>query len=248
VPVGFLLDVVLGNTLLTFPDPDATLGIFLPGYSFAEGRFIRNIPIEEFVFYVTGFMAILLAYVWCDEYWLSKYNVSARDAAHRPTHVLRLHLPAAIYGIGAIAAAILYRFFGFHDPRAESWPVYFVFLVATAVIPALVGFRATQPFINWRAFSLTVLWVLLTSIMWEVTLAVPYGWWGYEHRFMLGIFVDGWHDLPIEAVMLWLVVTFTVVVAYEAIKIVLTADHSTRQALIGDHTIASWVRESVRRP
>jgi hypothetical protein len=27
------------------------------------------IPVEELVFYVTGFIVVLLLYVWADEYW-----------------------------------------------------------------------------------------------------------------------------------------------------------------------------------
>ena len=37
--------------------------------------FRAHIPLEEFVFYTLGFIAILQVYIWCDEYWLKRYNV-----------------------------------------------------------------------------------------------------------------------------------------------------------------------------
>ena len=62
-PIGFLLDLLFGNIFFIFPNRAATLGCEIP----AAGG---TIPIEEFVFYLTGFMLVLLSYIWCDEYWM----------------------------------------------------------------------------------------------------------------------------------------------------------------------------------
>ena len=45
-------------------------------------------PIEEYIFYFTGFVAILLIYVWLDEYWLVAYNVP--DYAGESQQIQRL--------------------------------------------------------------------------------------------------------------------------------------------------------------
>jgi hypothetical protein len=52
-----------------------------------------------------------------------------------------------------------------------------------------------------------------------VTLAVPYGWWGYRPQTMLGLFIGAWTGLPVEAVCVWFAVTYTTVITYEVIKI-----------------------------
>src|SRR5262249_41577333 len=74
IPVGFILDLFFGRTFLTFPNANATLGILIPGYDLHSGLpglwgpgWKRYLPLEEFVFYALGFVAILLAYVWGDE-------------------------------------------------------------------------------------------------------------------------------------------------------------------------------------
>src|SRR4030095_13925421 len=71
-PLGFALDLVLGNAFFIFPNKSATLGWEIPALG-------GTIPIEEFVFYLAGFMLVLLSYIWCDEYWMAAYNV--RDYA-----------------------------------------------------------------------------------------------------------------------------------------------------------------------
>src|SRR5438046_9412854 len=53
-PLGFLLDLLFGNTFFIFPNKAATLGC---GVTAIGG----GIPIEEFVFYLTGFMLVLLS-------------------------------------------------------------------------------------------------------------------------------------------------------------------------------------------
>ena len=62
VPVGFGLDFFFANRFFVFPNRGATLGIGAPALG-------GPVPVEEYVFYLTGFMAVLLIYVWLDEYW-----------------------------------------------------------------------------------------------------------------------------------------------------------------------------------
>jgi len=75
-PVGALLDFFFAHRFLTFPNPQATLGIRAPALG-------GGVPVEEYVFYLTGFIAVLLIYIWLDEYWLNAYTVAgeARERA-----------------------------------------------------------------------------------------------------------------------------------------------------------------------
>jgi hypothetical protein len=59
----------------------------------------------------------------------------------------------------------------------------------------------------------------LISLLWEVTLALPYGWWRYRDEAMIGLKIGAWSDLPIEAPCVWMAVSFTTVIVYEVIKI-----------------------------
>ena len=100
-PVGFLLDLLFGNAFFVFPNQPATLGIDIP----ARGG---SIPIEEFVFYLTGFMLVLLSYVWCDEYWMAAYNVPDYEAATKGMpRIVRFHSASVILGLVLIAGAVV---------------------------------------------------------------------------------------------------------------------------------------------
>ena len=91
----------------------------------------------------------------------------------------------------------------------------------------------TRRFINWRAFSFAFFVMLLISLVWEATLASPYGWWGYPPEAMMGIFIGAWSELPMEAVLVWLAVTFTTVIIYEVVKIWQSSGKSVGEAMVG---------------
>ena len=210
-PLGFVLDLLFGSAFFVFPNKSATLGWEVPAVGGA-------IPIEEFVFYLTGFMLVLLSYIWCDEYWMGLYNV--RDYAATPENmprIVRFHFASVVLGVVLIAAAIAYR--KFLSGMSEGFPWYFVYLVCASLIPSAGFFHAARPFINWRAFSFTFFLLLMISLLWEATLALPYGWWEYRPRTMMGLYIGAWSGLPIEAVFVWFAVTFTTVITYEVIKI-----------------------------
>ena len=109
-PMGFLLDLVFGNLFFSFPNAGATLQVFLPGYSFATGGLVYDLPIEEFIFYVSGFVAILLVYIWCNEVWVPAYGVADYgDTSRHPPYLFQLHWQSAVYGVIALAAAVAYK-------------------------------------------------------------------------------------------------------------------------------------------
>src|SRR5262245_55505779 len=72
VPLWCLLDIFFGLTFFTFPNLGASVGTFW-GYTFSEG-WKKAIPIEEIGFYALGFVAMLLVYIWGDEYWFASYK------------------------------------------------------------------------------------------------------------------------------------------------------------------------------
>ncbi len=222
-PIGILLDLLLGNTFFRFENHGAVCGITLPAIG-------GNIPIEEFIFYVSGFALVLLLYLWCDEQWLQSYNRSDRSYKKRSTNMAKLfrrrsgwaYLKTLISSNSLFIAAVLCLLAIIYKSaisQSSGFPGYFIFLTLFATTPALALFRATRRFINWRAFSFTFFIMVLVSLIWEVTLALPYAWWDYHHDMMMGIYISAWHDLPIEAAFLWMVVTYTTVIVYEGIKL-----------------------------
>ncbi len=211
VPVGFGLDFFFANRFFVYPNAGATLGIGAPALGGA-------IPIEEYFFYFTGFLAVLLLYVWSGEYWLAAYNVPDYPSATRTIRrMLGFHAASLVAGIVLIAAAIVYK--KLFSPFPQGWPAYFIALIVGSTVPSIGLFATARRFINWRAFSLTLFMILLISLLWEATLAVPYKWWGYQQKEMVGFFIGAWAGLPIEAVVVWISVTYTTAIVYEVLKV-----------------------------
>ncbi len=211
VPVGFALDFFFANHFFTYRNPGATLGIAAPAIG-------GTIPIEEYVFYFTGFLTVLLLYVWTGEYWLAAYTVpDPRAESAKIRRLLGFHPASLCTGAALIAAAILYR--RYLSPLPAGLPGYFIVLVMGSTVPSMALYPAARGFIHWRALSLTLFMILLISLFWEATLAVPYGWWGYRPEQMTGLFIGAWAGLPIEAVMVWISVTYTTTIVYEVLKI-----------------------------
>jgi len=220
---GILLDMFFGLTFFKFPNKGAVLGLHFFGYSFTEG-WKQTIPIEEIGFYVFGIMAVLLVYVWGDEFWFRAYNVD--DAPRRSVRrrdLLSIHPASVWFGIVVLILGLLYKKFG-HHPDHDGFPGYFLFLTLVAMTPSIVFFTVASPFINWRAFSLGFLFILLVSLFWEATIAVPYQWWGFNDKQMLGLLINGFSKLPVEEPLLWLGVTWATVIIYETISTVLVIE------------------------
>jgi hypothetical protein len=114
-PLGFLLDLLFGNAFFVFPNKAATLGFDIPALGGA-------IPVEEFVFYLTGFMLVLLSYIWCDEYWMAAYNVpDYEEAAKEVPRIVRFHVGSVVLGVILIAVAIVYRKYLSGNPEGFPW-------------------------------------------------------------------------------------------------------------------------------
>jgi hypothetical protein len=120
------MDVVFAQWFFTFPNPRATLGIPAPALG-------RPVPIEEYIFYLTGFITVLLLYVWLSEYWLAAYTVLDYEGEARASRrLLQFHPTSVVLGVALIAVAVLYRNF---SPVPAGWPGCIV-LVAEVVSSA----------------------------------------------------------------------------------------------------------------
>ena len=218
---GFILDLFFARYFFTFPDPEMTLGIML-----------RNIPVEEFVFYVSGFWFIIALYVLNDEYFLSRYNVpDSRYVRYARRLKRKVYIDVSLRSVSVLVmlccVSIALKFL---LNRVSGYPVpgYFIFLAAAAYVPWIFFWRVSRLFVNTRALVFTVVTTLCISIIWEVTLALPRGYWGYNPNEMVGIFVGFWSNLPIEAVTVWLFSSL-IILSYEYTKVQLYRFQAMRE-------------------
>jgi lycopene cyclase domain-containing protein len=225
VPCGAGLDFFFAHWFFSFPNSGATLGIMAPALG-------KPVPIEEYVFYLTGFITVLLIYVWADEFWFAAYSVEDYPGESRKIpRLLQFHGASVLLGLALIAAGIIYK--KLLSPVPEGFPGYFTFLVATALVPAAAFFPSARPFINWRAFSLTLFIVVLISLIWEATLALPYGWWGFQKKQMLGLSIGAWYGLPIEEVGVWIAVSYATAIVFEIVKLWQASGKKVKHAFLG---------------
>jgi hypothetical protein len=227
VVLGVVLDFIFGHLTLRFPGCGAPAGtgpyvLCLPAVQGA-------VPLEEILFYAMGPVAMVLVYACADELWLSKYN--PKDDLLN-VRLIRLSPGLMILAVAAaIAALALWRVNG-------TFPTYFAFLSAGAVIPAMFLYRTVGSLTNWPAFAVTVLYVLVTSLVWEVTLAIPRQWWAYEPSGMIGLTIAVWSRgdaiFPVEAAVVWLCAPFSIILTYEFAKALTHHPRSTSAALFGE--------------
>ena len=226
VVLGVVLDFVLGYLTLRFPgcgEPQGT-----SPYLFCLPAVGGKIPVEELLFYAMGPVAIVLVYACADELWLSRYN--PKDDL-LDLKLIQVSPRLAVVAVGAaLAALVLWCVNG-------SFPIYFAFIAAGAVLPALLLYRAIGKLTNWPAFAVTTLYVILTSLIWEVTLAIPRQWWGYEPSGMVGLTIAAWSHgdaiFPVEAATVWLFSPFSSILTYEFAKALTHHPRSSRVALFG---------------
>ncbi len=243
VGLGIALDFVLGFLTLRFPgctDPAvAATGRYLLCLPAVHGQ----IPIEELLFYAMGPVAMVLVYGCADERWLSKYNPPDDLVDLRLIQISR-----PIAGVGAMLAVAVLIFWRVNG----TFPTYFLFLAAGAVLPAVFLYRSVGALTNWPAFAITTLYVILTSVIWEVTLAIPRLWWGYQPSGMIGVTIAAWSRgdaiFPIEAAVVWLFAPFASVLTYEFAKALAHHPKPTRAALFGDSSTPFDSRATAQRP
>jgi hypothetical protein len=245
LPTWVALDVFLGLTFFEFPNYHAILGdsfegkwhfwglelqrgqshassLLSPG---GEGRehmgfgWPRAIPIEEIGFYVFGIAAILLSYVWASESFLKQYS-TCDQCRRNDTESKGIHWKSLWTAAFLFAGAMIYKKFGPH-PYHDGFPGYFLFLLLSSLLPAMLCYSLVKRFVNWRAMTVSLLWLLLVSLLWEVTLALPQGWWSYESEQMVGLMINAWHGLPIEEPILWAAAAWINILGYELVRLLI---------------------------
>jgi len=217
---GALLDFLVGHITFHFSNCDV--------YVYCIAGPGGNVPIEELLFYALGPAAMVLVYACADELWLERYNP--------PDELLNVKLiefsPAWI-AVGAVAIGILIVIWRVNG----AFPTYLAFLSLLGLLPTIFLYRTVRQFMNWPAFAVTSLYVLVTSIVWEVTLALPRGWWAFTPSAMVGIYINAWSvvlsPFPIEEIGVWLAAPFFAVLVYEFAKAFFHHPLSTRAALFG---------------
>jgi hypothetical protein len=226
VLLGVVLDFLLGYLTLRFPGCGAPAGT--GPYLWCLPAVGGQIPIEELLFYAMGPVAMVLVYACADELWLSRYNPQDDLLDLRLIQPSRGLMLTA--GGAAVAMLGIWRLTG-------QFPTYFAFLTAGALLPALFLYRAIGSLINWPAFAVTTLYVIITSLIWEVTLAIPRQWWGYEPSGMMGLTIAAWSRgdaiFPVEAAAVWLFAPLSTILIYEFAKALTHHPRATWVALFG---------------
>jgi hypothetical protein len=218
--LSVVLELLLGLRFYTFENPEATVG---RGIRVVGGY----IPIEEFAFYILGYIAILLFYIWCDEIWLAHYNPLDYEqeirreseesgdplaAVGKYLRNLTIRFLIVSMAVAMVTASIFLS--------TTEWPQYLVFILVASVMPVLLFIHVSHRFVNWRALSLVFFACLLVSLLWETTLGIPYRWWGYKEAYMLqALRARPWSNLPVEAYLVWMLAPYTIVTVYETAKL-----------------------------
>lgn len=253
IPLGFLLDLLFGRLFLSFPNLNATLGILVPGYDPRTGwhglwgpGWKPFLPLEEFAFYALGFVAMLLIYIWGD---IIVFKADKVDDRQRTPHVFRGWKATLLFwlGLGLVLFGVAWMIRRtVPSATGRAFPGYFLFLLIGSIVPSLFCSRVAFQFINWRALTASWLFILVISQLWEASLGVPYGWWAYEPDQMMGIFLKPYCDLPIEAVLVWTLGSWTTVIVYETILTALCAGR-TGWSLFGVVRAAESELEKVKQ-
>ena len=218
-PMGLVLTVGLADDFFVYPATSAVVGITLPALDVTGVDHAFRIPVEELAFYLLGFASLLTLYAWLDSIVV--------PITRRRQHAFRLPtrnvLAGAAVGLGlTLVGAFAQRVF---NPTAIA-PGYWIYLMLVPV-PVVVAFAPVVAHrINWVALSIVCLALWGHSVLWEASLAIPQGWWGYQPASMIGLSIKAWSGLPIEAVVVWLLTPIASVVSLEAIRAHLAARRS----------------------
>lgn len=231
--LGFVLDTFFGYSFFVFRNVGATIGVRLPAWDWATLHWVpAYLPVEEFAFYLLGAVCTITLYLWANDEWLKDYDPDAHRARAKQVPKL-VHISwwsVALWAVLVAAGFVLKRL----GPEPTGFPGYYLFIMTLGFLPTFLFMRAVGPFVNWRAFGFAFALLVLVSLMWEATLGVPYEWWDYHDKQMLGFRVVAWSSLPIEAVLLWLVIAWDCVIAFEIFRVFFHMERTVAGALLGE--------------
>jgi hypothetical protein len=245
-----LLDILLANLLFSFPDQNAHVQLTLvPGYlwsgecstfsklwRFPACYFPPSIPLEEVLFYLGGAGLLTMMYMWASEDFYSEYTLPRPEYTRQAKAAPPLIYWNKWFIFAAIALAVLgvlIKKFGWWHPYHEGWPYYLFAELVIVFLPLAALYTRVHKFTNPRAFIFVMLVHVQVSVIWETTLALPFGWWDYRPYAMMGVVIEAWSRLAIEATGLWLSVGWASMFTYEATKIKVVSGKSWREVLFG---------------
>lgn len=209
VPMGVVLTVLFADDFFTYANRSATLGLRVAAFDVTRPGATGTVPIEEFAFYALGFLDVLIVYSWADAVFVPR----ARPSVRAPIRV-RAILTGVLVGGALAGSGVL-----LHDAvRSGGFPGYWVYLMVVPVPFVIASWPTVRSRINWGAMGLTAVTLWGQSIFWEISLAVPQGWWGYRAEAMLGLTVRAWGGFPVEGVLVWLLTPFATVFAFELMR------------------------------
>lgn len=228
-PVGAGLDVFLAKTFFTFENREANLSsysekLLLPAFDIHSGLsglsgagWSRYIPVEEFVFYGAGFAATLLFYMWADEVLFKNDKIDFGRTT--PGIFYRWWSTISLWiGIGVLLSIAAFWLAHQHSSaEIRRYPGYMLFLIFFATVPSLLLCRLSFRFVNWRALTVCWLFIQLVSVFWESALAIPFGWWGYQPKQMMGVYLNAPCLIPLEALLVWSLGPWMTALLYEFI-------------------------------
>lgn len=251
VPVWTLLDLLAAPSMFQFPNCFATLQIYWPGWIPGEG-FTGKVPIEEIFFYLGSCILMLMIYIWGNLFLFKKQQIVINsEEVRRLVPLVRFDYKVLLIGAGVLGFTYIYRFFIFDgqypsfpapllDCRVPApkmsgggFPLYFTILFTIVFTPAVMIWHRAWPSVNPAALFFTIVVAVLFSLVWEATLAIPYGWWNYNPRWMMGVFIDPWYNLPVEAVCLWLLAGWGAILIYEFFRMVVVSGLPLFSAALG---------------
>jgi hypothetical protein len=200
VPMGVVLNLLFADDFFTYPDAQAVSGLAAPAFDFTGVDWAHPIPLEEFVFYALGFLAILLGYAWTSEVLVPR---SVRPVMRGAPGWLE----ATLVPLGLVVAGVAVA--------ESSTPTYWTYLSLVPLPVTVVLWPVVRARLNVPALLVTMTLLIGSSFVWESVLAVPRGWWGYQADAMLGRSLFG---VPIEAVVVWCLAPVTTAVLFESLR------------------------------
>lgn len=257
-----LLDVFFAHHLFCFPKKLGRSGLNLYGYmpqgndcseglSESLGGTVGwgwNVPFEEFAFYLGAVMVVLLLYMWASQRWFDKYHSDEGRYTREADRVVRaLQLHPVTIGLGVLLFLLcwVYKKTIPDVELRDGFPWYALFLIGIVIVPNGLLYRAAGRLVNERALLFTMTVAILVSLLWEVTLAKPEGWWDYQPDKTIGMRIHPWGDLPVEAAALWFAAAWGNVTIYEILRLYFHSPRTLSHLLTGR---GNPVRRRASRP
>ena len=166
--VGVVLDLAFAHLFFSFPNESMVIGIN-----------IFKIPIEEFIFYFSGFYFILGSYIvfnhmaFKNKSYVGNYIRHSKYIERKTDLVNEIVNLSIVFYIVCVSFAVIICFHFFN--KEGSFPGYATFLAIFAYFPYVIFGKKSFRHLNIESFILTLFTITALSYFWEVELALPRG-------------------------------------------------------------------------